>query len=301
MDDRIETTTNEKTGQAGHDSMAYIPADQPQPVPVRQVVAEEFRPPYIYAIGHVEPRFTNLAVEREYAQVVGRYDTQGKTEQECLQLVLADRENRYLARHMCWLFSVERLPTYLLVPRDPVDIERLIEGVRPSAQPTDLEVVVGVRGPMAPPEVCDGLVLPIVAFDQLYSFQREDLIGAIPMPADATEEDEEQFRQSAGELFDRFMQIADNAGSTDEHRALNYLSVRYPAVYANAVAAHRAEKTLTAVEVRPSRLSSTQSVLSVIFSYTHRRTDVTDKWFVRVNVSGEFPFLVTKLQPFYER
>ena len=41
-------------------------------------------------------------------------------------------------------------------------------------------------------------------------------------------------------------------------------------------------------------------VLDVIFSYTHRQTDVTQKQFVRVDVTEEFPFLVTKLAPYYD-
>jgi PatG C-terminal len=39
----------------------------------------------------------------------------------------------------------------------------------------------------------------------------------------------------------------------------------------------------------------------VIFSYTNRNTDVVDKWFVRVDVTDEFPFLVTRLSPYYDR
>ena len=41
--------------------------------------------------------------------------------------------------------------------------------------------------------------------------------------------------------------------------------------------------------------------LDVIFSYTNRYTDVTEKYFVRVDVTEEFPFLVTKLSPYYDR
>jgi hypothetical protein len=39
----------------------------------------------------------------------------------------------------------------------------------------------------------------------------------------------------------------------------------------------------------------------VIFSYTNRETDVTEKYFVRVDVSEEFPFLVTKMASYYDR
>jgi len=202
---------------------------------------------------------------------------------------------------MCWLFIVEQLPTYVLVPRDPSDWDLLIDTVRTNTQSDDLEVVVGLRGPLAAPDTCGGIVVPVAAFDQLYSFQRDDLLAAIPMPDGTDEGDADKFRRSAGELLDRIMQIADNSGSIDEHRALNYLAVRYPAIYANALEAHQGEKSLSAVEVRPSRLSEFEAILNVVFSYTHRRTDVTDKCFVRVDVSGEFPFLVSKLQPYYDR
>lgn len=97
------------------------------------------------------------------------------------------------------------------------------------------------------------------------------------------------------------MQIADNAGATDEHRALNYLAVRYPAIYATTADAYGRNSSLTAVEARPSRLSGVRKIVDVIFSYTNRNTDVTDKYFVRVDVTEEFPFLVTKLSPYYER
>jgi len=49
--------------------------------------------------------------------------------------------------------------------------------------------------------------------------------------------------------------MADNAGAIDEHRALNYLAVRYPAVCATAADAHAHNASLAAVDVRPSRLS----------------------------------------------
>jgi hypothetical protein len=97
------------------------------------------------------------------------------------------------------------------------------------------------------------------------------------------------------------MQMADNAGSTDEHRALNYLAVRYPRVYARAAEAAVMNASLSGVETRASRLSTTRRILGVIFSYTDRTTDVVDKVFVRVDVTDEFPFLVTKLSPYHDR
>jgi hypothetical protein len=255
-------------------------------------------PSYDYAIGRIEPRFPRASVEKEFVQAVGRDKTSGLTDRQALHAVLSKPENRYLVRQLCWVMTIEGLETYILVPRDPADISLLVEALRPTPQPLDLDCVIGFRGPIAGPEVCNGLLVPIVAFDQIYSFDRDALIKAIPRPEKTTAKD---FAPAAEELFDRIMQMADNAGATDEHRALNYLAVRYPAIYASAAEAFGRNASVTAVDVAPSPLSGTRKVLDVIFSYTNRNTDVVEKFFTRVDVTEEFPFLVTKLSPYYDR
>ena len=253
---------------------------------------------YVYAIGRVEPRFPNLAAEKEFAQATGRADTAGKTDRQTFHAVLAKRENRYLVRQLCWVLSIQGLETYLLAPHEPADIELLVEAIRPNPSPNDIDVVIGIRGPIAPPEMCNGLMVPIVAFDQLYSFDRDALINAIPKPEKASAV---EFGPAAEELFNRIMQLTDNAGATDEHRVLNYLAMRYPAIYGRAAEEFERDFSLTGVEVRPSPLSGTRNIVDVIFSYTNRNTDFTEKFSVRVDVTEEFPFLVSKLSPYYDR
>lgn len=253
---------------------------------------------HVYAIGRVEVRFPNLAAEKEFAQATGRADTAGKTDRQSLYTVLSRRENRYLVRQLCWVLTIQGLETYLLVPRDPADIDLLVEAIRSDPNPNDVDVVIGRRGPIAPPQMCNGLMVPIVVFDQIYSFDRGALIKAIPRPEKTTAA---QFGPAAEELFSRIMLLTDNAGATDEHRALNYLAMRYPAIYARAAEEFAKDFSLSGVEVRPSPLSSTRNIVDVIFSYTNRNTDFTEKSFVRVDVTEEFPFLVTKMSPYYDR
>lgn len=258
-------------------------------------------PSFIYALGRVGWRFPNQALEKEFAQATGRAETAGLSDRQAVYEVLSQRQNRYLVRQLCWIFTIEGLETYLLLPRDPADFDLLVEAVRPAPSPLDIDVVIGVRGPIASPEMCNGLMVPIVAFDQIYSFDRDALIRSLPRPNSIPADQEEQFRTASGELFDRIMQLADNAGATDEHRALNYLAVRYQNIYSKAVEAYGQSCSLAAVEVRPSRLSSTRKIVDVIFAFTNRSTDVTEKYFVRVDVTEEFPFLVTKLSPYFDR
>jgi hypothetical protein len=196
------------------------------------------------------------------------------------------------------VLSVQGVETYLLQPRDAADFDLLVEAIRPSPSADDIDVVVGVRGPIAPPEMCNGLMVPLVSFEQIYSFDRNSLIKAIPRPKKA---DSAKFTQAAEELFDRIMQLTDNAGATDEHRALNYLAMRYPAIYATAADEFAQDFSLTTVDVRRSSLGGTRSIVDVIFSYTNRNTDFTEKFFVRCDVSEAFPFLVTKMSPYYDR
>ena len=251
---------------------------------------------WIYALGRIEVRFPNLGIEKELAQVTSRSETAGLTDRQLLHEVLSKPENRYLANQLCWVFTVEGLETYILQPRHSADLYLLIDAVRPAPRTTDVDVVIGVRGPIAPPALCNGLMVPFVAYDQIYSFNIDALINSIPRPKDISAK---QFGPTAEELFQRIMQMADNAGATDDHRALNYLAVRYPAIYTTAVDAFSKKRSLTSVGVRTSRLSGTRRIVDVIFTFTHRETDVIERYFVRVDVTDEFPFLVTKISPYY--
>jgi hypothetical protein len=253
---------------------------------------------FVYALGRIEPRFPSPGTEKGFAQVVRRSDTAGLTDRQTLHAALSVRENRYLARQLCWVLTVEGMETYILTPRDSLDIDALLASVRPAPRTTDVDVVIGLRGPNAPPDMCNGLMLPIVRFDQLYSFDVDSFIKSIPRPEDASAKDA---GPAAEEVFQRVMHITGNTGATDEHRALNYLAVRYPTIYAKTAEQFGQNCSLTAVEVRPSHLNSARKIVEVVFSYTNRVTDVADKFFVRLDVTEEFPFLVTKLSPYFDR
>jgi len=294
----------------GHDVAAIRPAQEYDSMPPPPEEAscptcsggEASMPVYfVYAVGRIEARFPNLAAEKEFAQATARAATIGKTDQQTFYAVLSKRENRYLLRQLCWVLTIQGLETYLLQPRDPGDFDLLVEAIRPAPSPNDIDVVIGMRGPIAPPEMCNGLMVPIVAFDQIYSFDRDTLVAAIPKPKKPEKTTAAQFRPVAEELFDRIMQLTDNSGNTDEHRALNYLAMRYPAIYAKAAEEFARDFSLTGVEVRPSPLSSTRNIVEVIFAYTDRKTDFTEKFCVRVDVTEKFLFLVNKLSPCFDR
>jgi hypothetical protein len=252
--------------------------------------------PPVYALGKVEYRFPTLGTEKELAQAIGRGNADGLTDRRAVYETL--KEHRYLARRMCYVMVIGGLETYLLQPRDPMDLDLLVDAVRPTGRASDMDAVVGVRGPVAPPERCNGLTVPVVVFDQLYSFDAEELRRSIPRPEGV---DEESFLDTADEILNRITALGDNAGMTEEDRALNYLALRYQRIYSATLEAYGRNESLSSIEVRPAALRGTRRLVDVVFSYTDRSTDVTQRYGVRVDVTELFPFLVTKFSPYVDR
>jgi hypothetical protein len=286
------------------DEASYQESDRVSPdVPPATVldIGEIPEPAFVYAIGQVEPRFPSLGLEKEFAQVIGRRGDEGYSDREAFAATIRAEENRYLARHLCWVFLVEGLETYILMPRDPGDYKLLIDSVREIPRRDDIDLVIGTRGHVAPPHMCNGLAVPIVVFDQLYSFDRDTLVDSIPVYEGITNKNRANFRKTAGTFFDGIMQMTDNAGATDEHRALNYLAVRAPRIYTKVAEEQERNASLSSIDVRPSPLSGVRRIVEVIFAFTHRQTDVTTKHSVRVDVTEEYPFLVTPLAPYFDR
>jgi hypothetical protein len=256
---------------------------------------------YIYAIGKVVPRFPNRSLEMELAQAIGQRhegETKGLTSPEVAHKVLTDPANRYIARQICYVLTIEGLETYILVPSDPLDFDRLAQALRPAPDVGDIDVIIGRRGPMASPEMCNGLVVPIVIVDQIYSFDRDTLMKAVPKRKGTSED---QFKKTGTALFNHIIQMADNAGAIDEHRAVNYLSVRYDEIYHRTQLLQDENYSFTGVEVKLSPLSGTRKVVDVIFSYENRANRAVQKWFARVDVTEEFLFLVSPMQEYFER
>lgn len=253
---------------------------------------------YIFSIGRIQPRFPSISIEKEFSQATSKKDTSGLSDNQTFHDILNDPNNRYLARKLCWVLTIQGLETYLLQPLHPTDIDFLIETINPNPKLTDVNVVIGIKGTIAPAQYCNGLQIPIVGFDQLYSFDVDSLLKSIPKPDKVSTK---VFNPIAEELFMRIMQMTDNAGATDEHRAMNYLAVRYHGIYETTADCYSRNFSLSGVEVRQSSFSNTRKIVEVIFNYSNRNTDVSEKYFCRVDITEEFPFLVSKMQVYIDK
>jgi hypothetical protein len=252
-------------------------------------------PPYVYAIGQLQPQYPNLSVEKEVAQAIGRGVTTDLTDREALVEVLQDKRNRYLVRQLCWLLIVRGLETYLLKPYDPADYDELVRAY--AADPKGFVVVVGYRGGTANPQDCNGVILPILIFDNIYFGSKESLLTVLEAPEKV---EAARFAAAAGEMFDRIVdQIADD-GSSDDSRAKLYLAMRSPDIYREAAAATVKGLSLRAIRTRPFVLNRTGKNIEVIFDYVDRKTNSLEQYSTVVNVDGMYPYLVRELAPYFE-
>ncbi|MFJ1615191.1 hypothetical protein ACIODT_09800 [Streptomyces sp. NPDC088251] len=250
--------------------------------------------PFVYAIGQIDCRFPNRGIEKEFAQALGRTETRGLTDSQAMREALALPENRYLARQLTYVLSIQGVEAYVLSPRYSEDFDKLIDALRPNPSPLDLDVVIGVRGPILKPDECNGLPLPEARFEQLYSFDRASLVHAIEKPEGMASE---QFEATTEEVLTKILQIAENTGATHESRAANYVACRYAAIYIKTFESFVNDSTLTSIDVHPSPVGETRHVIEFTVSYTDRRTDMTDKFSVLVDTQDMYPFLRNRLAP----
>jgi hypothetical protein len=230
--------------------------------------------------------------------------------------VLSHPEARHVARQVCWLLSVEGQPAYYLVLRDLHDLPDLISCLgRPEPknpqEHEDLDLFVGSSS-LVPVDSCPAVTAPVLAVDQLCSFERDILSKGFVPPA-KTSRKKAAPAGDEGErngLFRRLVQTADNFGDTDERRALNYLAVRYQPLYelyaelvkpSAGLVRPKEGWTLDSVKVMPSRLSREKRIVDPIFAFRHNETGVVQKYFVRVDVSHLYPMIVNPIAEYFDR
>lgn len=150
-------------------------------------------------------------------------------------------------------------------------------GARSSEKhPQDLDVGVGVQGP----QTHDGIS---VLMDRAFTIRSEQLR-----------------LQGVGVYLE---QLADNFGLTDEDRARNYLASCYN-LSPEALGESGEKHELTTISVLNSRLSTdNRRIVSVICTFKSSGTKAPKeiRYFVRVDVTDEFPSIVTPWRKYLKR
>ncbi len=77
------------------------------------------------------------------------------------------------------MHQVGGLPAYVVAPAAMEVRDALVDAVGRAMEPDTWSIVIGRRGPMTTPGTCGGLLAPMVACDQLYTFTVDELVGQL--------------------------------------------------------------------------------------------------------------------------
>jgi len=244
--------------------------------------------PWVYVIGDVDPKYPSLAVEKEAIGGMARLKADGLSNDAALQKVMEAPEYAYLVREMCFVLLVHEVETYILVPHYPQDYPMLVEAAR-----SELSVVIGTVGPIANPDVCNGLTLPFLSFDKIYNFNKQGLISDLPVPEGA---DAAKFRSAASDIFNQIVQLINNG--TGMERALAFLLVKDPGLYHAIWQSFSQNAQLVSVELKAAPVNSTQALVDVVVHTQDRKTGVKRGVYARLALAGKLPYVVNYWQQY---
>jgi hypothetical protein len=254
---------------------------------------------YATLLGTATMAFPSLAVEKEFAQLLGNKNFNGFTDRQTINAILSKAEHRYVARRMCGqliLYGGGSSPAYILVPEDPRDLDLLVDTLKRPISATEFDVVKGRLAGMAPPALCNAQELPILVYSQLYSFRVETFAKSIPRTDRTKNVPGPDFERAAEETFHRIMRMASNGvGAT---RALTYAALSYAGLYELVAEKYAQNSSLS--EIGVGQPVGNRDLADVRLKFVRRDTLFTETYRFTVNFSGPFEFLEEPLHPSYD-
>jgi hypothetical protein len=248
---------------------------------------------YVYAIGRLDIRFPSLAIEREYQQRERALHDLPQHPRHA-RIVAVLQRNPHLALRVGYVFLVGGTPTFALAPSSGSLKESLFKALTQSHEAEHYCCVIGRVGGFTNPASYGGLLLSLVAVDQLYPFSSaewaEGLGDSAKAALQARKIEATQFRSVSQSIFREIIGMPENMGITDGHRALNYLLLQHPGMF--LAASERPNHVLDRIETRVIQAAGGRKHVAVILSFLERSTNVPERLYCSVDVTEEWPFVV---------
>ncbi len=245
------------------------------------------------AIGTVNAEFGSISVEKKFAQLLGHRDFKGFTDRQTMHSILTQPQNHFLAWQMCYTitpYGAGPSPAYVLRPQHEADLSTLVDTLRRSPSASEFDVVKGTIHGYAPPDMCNGQQIPIVAFSELFSFQLDEFTGAIHRPDSIPEE---RFKAAVDEVFHRVLPEASNA--TGPTLGLAFALLHYEGFFRLVAEKFNENSSLTRIAVNQS--PSNPDRADIRLRFVERDTGFTETYSFAVNYAGPFDYLEELLHP----
>jgi len=221
---------------------------------------------FVYVLGQLRPFFSTRDLQREFEAAA---DYLGLKSDDYFGVFtytntpdnnpdLTFRPFLYIAEKACWVFSINNIDTYFVIPRYENELNALINALQPEVSPQTLALI-GTLGPLSPVDYCDGLQLPIVICNQFLS-ESTDLMSDMPLKS--------------------------NDGTTSEHRAVNFLAFNYPTIVPDDLTL---PKPLVSIHYQFYNQANDRILVEAILTYFDQ--GVEEFYSCGIDVTDQYPFI----------
>ncbi len=254
------------------------------------IEAQDFQG-HVYVLGHLHPVFPSNSVKNEFYRVAQLTPKDSLTSDIFYNTL---SQHNYLARAMCWVWEVDSVETYIVIPRDSATLKQFVESLNTAPNQVFLEGLVGDLGPVASPNDCYGKQLPLVLCHHFEVTTQTDFVTLIV--------NETRLPQNeAQSVLSNLLRLTNIAGNTNEQRAVNFLTYTYFELYKYlGTQLHPSSPDVEifrygAVRSEPVPETGDRTVLSIIFEFPNPQTAIQESCYVRVDVTERYPFVTGTL------
>lgn len=332
----MEETSAEETNELAHgdeNSVLNMPPPQVNNLPsttvpnetTNQITAQQIAPQgcgcsgsnqmlgFAFAIGNLQPIFSSNSIQNEFSYACQQANVSPVASSSYYE-ILSQAENFYIAKEMCWLMQISGIDSYIVHPKTDAVLYDFIDSLNPAYLGNrTFDVIIGTRGPVASPQACNGLQLPVVSCELSYHFTFDMFVTAMRdaiAPGFKLQDEDDSLAIRVQEMLEFMLDKvnSEGEGATDSSRVINYLTIRVQQIYEMALSMHMnvspdgAENPyfLNSISVQPSRVNGNRNIQDVIFEYVNNYNSQSQWRYLRVDISGKYPFLVTaQLEPYY--
>ena len=260
---------------------------------------------YVYVVGDINARFPDLNLEKEFyqssliagdsqpmfAQVNDRIGLEKLNQNQQLYKHLfqglSQPQNRYIARDMNWVLDNRYFEE--LYQLHITDDDLLTQCIAALGR---------TKG--------DGQMVLVGKSDYAGVLSVDAIMPVAVMPFGQKVQPEEKNNGNMTELVNKITTLDTSSGNTDALRALNYALYNNPTMYSQSYTICYQSKAdgpnpngynLTGVAVNTLQ-SGDRIVADIVFSFQGINSSVLQYWFSRVDVTGEYPFMVVEWQQY---
>lgn len=264
---------------------------------------EEQNKDYVYVVGTIHAYFPNLSIEKEFFQACvlsgvdvslleGVNDEVGLAQlnsnpalSSLLYKGLGKSQNSYLIREIQWVFNnIDSNEIYNLLP---LSDDKLTQFVAALGVENQQVIMLGEL-------MEEGGILV------------SNLIPTKSSPLTKTIASEQNNQKEFSEMTDEILSLNGNDGFQSFERGMNYLLYHNMKIYTESYSlCYKANPTgpnpsgYQLVSVEPfSYWSGKRLIAKVVFHYQGINTGAMQSWYSAVDVTGEYPFMLTEWQRF---